>query len=258
MGQTETSTTSRDIERDAVKFAPMFSGHGSAYEFLGEDRNTPTPPVSYREAWFRGIDWIFTADTIGGDAQIYHIPTGDVTVVPPGNPGINTKVISAFPGTGKTRLHQDTDLFVLDSDSSRFSWVEQHGRDICFPDNYMRHAQTAMGITEVEYIQRNLDSTEIVPIRRGVGFADIVLVSSHDLVRKALVTRGIDYTLVFPDRSLKDEYIERFKERGSPQGFIDLLDTNWDKWISELESQEGCTPVRLQQGQFLSDVVTTC
>lgn len=142
-----------------------------------------------------------------------------------------TKIISAFPGTGKSYFHQHSSLNVLDSDSSKFSWIGEKVRNPDFPDNYMRHIKEAM------------------------GKADVILLSSHAVVRQALVNGGINYTLVFPERSLRDEYVERFRLRGSSEKFVDLVANNWDTWISELESQEGCTKVKLKQGQYLSDIL---
>ena len=34
-----------------------------------------------------------------------------------------TRVISGFPGVGKTYFKNITNLIVLDSDSSKFSWI---------------------------------------------------------------------------------------------------------------------------------------
>lgn len=140
------------------------------------------------------------------------------------------KIISAFPGTGKSYFHQNTDLNVLDSDSSKYSWIKEEVRNPDFPNNYMAH------------------------IKENMGSVDMILVSSHAVVRDALVNEGLEYTLVFPERSLKSEYVERFKQRRSPEAFVDLLSKNWDAWISELEEQPGCTKVKLKQGQYLSDI----
>ena len=140
-----------------------------------------------------------------------------------------TRVISAFPGTGKSYFHQNSNLDILDSDSSEYSWISKGVRNPDFPDNYMAH------------------------IKGKIGSADIILVSSHEVVREALVNEGIEFTLVFPERSLKREYIERFRQRGSPETFIDILSKNWDSWITQLQEQSGCTQVQLQQGKYLSD-----
>lgn len=60
---------------------------------------------------------------------------------------------------------------------------------------------------------------------------------------------------MYPDISAKAEYVQRYVDRGSPEGFINLVKKNWELWISELEGQTGCDKVKLKQGEFLSDVL---
>lgn len=132
----------------------------------------------------------------------------------------NTKVISAFPACGKTYVYENNkDLAILDSDSSEFSWVKDNEgnntkeRNPYFPQNYIDH------------------------INENLGKVDIIFVSSHDIVRKALYDNTIYYTLVYPDKSLKDEWIQRFKDRGNNEGFINFISANWDSFIDDIESE---------------------
>lgn len=134
-------------------------------------------------------------------------------------------LISAFPGTGKSYFYEkNKDKGVLDSDSSKFD-------KSYFPENYIKH------------------------IKEKRETAKVILISSHKLVRDALVSEGLTFNLVYPDRSLKEEYIKRYMERGSPQGFIDLVKSNWDSWIDELENQSGCKKFVLQSGQYITDLI---
>ena len=66
--------------------------------------------------------------------------------------------------------------------------------------------------------------------------------------------RKIEYTLVYPDRSLKREYIERYKKRGSPQAFIDLMEAKWDDFIDDCENDPSDKLV-LRSGEYLKDVL---
>jgi nucleoside-triphosphatase THEP1 len=133
-----------------------------------------------------------------------------------------TLVASGFPGTGKTTCAKNTGEKVLDSGWSKFNNDE-------FPSNYMNH------------IQDNL------------GKADIIFVSFHDAVRQAMRLRGIDYVLIYPDRSLKDEYLERFKKRGNPESFIRLLDENWNSFIDSMEADKNEAKIILKSGEYISD-----
>jgi hypothetical protein len=150
---------------------------------------------------------------------------------------METTIIAGFPGTGKSFQHQNNPQTTSDSDSSEFSWEkDEFGkntkiRNPQFPDNYMDH------------------------IEDNIGLVDVIFVSSHAVVREALQEHGYNFTLVYPDISLKEEYLERFKKRGSPEGFINLLSTNWETWINECENEKGCTKICLNKGQYISDVI---
>lgn len=66
----------RAIEADAREFAVKSSAHGSSFRFDGRDPDNPTlPPLTLGEAVKNCYDWVGIADTVGGRAVIYHIPT---------------------------------------------------------------------------------------------------------------------------------------------------------------------------------------
>ena len=138
---------------------------------------------------------------------------------------------AAFPGTGKSYYcnngnwsHYTPKGFCCDSDSSKFDKSE-------FPQNYINHIK-----------QRIADG-----YRR-------IFISSHKEVRDALVENGLQFTLIYPDKSLKEEYVQRYKDRGNPQQFISLVENNWENWITECEAQEHCNHIKLKTNQFVSNV----
>ena len=143
-------------------------------------------------------------------------------------------IISAFPGTGKTYLFDNDPLLnILDSDSSSYSWIIQNGekkRNPDFPANYIQH------------------------IKEEMDKVDLILVSSHLDVREALVKEGIKFILAYPKIELKDEYVKRFIDRGSPESFCDLVVENWEKWITELQNQTSCTHRVLNSEEYLTDI----
>jgi len=144
----------------------------------------------------------------------------------------DTLVISGFPGIGKShffRKNEKEGKSVLDSDSSLFSWIEKGVRHPDFPNNYIKH------------------------IKENLGKSDIILVSSHKNVRDDLVENNIPFTLVYPSRSIKEEYLQRYIDRGSDNPFIKLLDNNWDNFLDEMEQQKGCEKIELEEGKYLSD-----
>lgn len=144
---------------------------------------------------------------------------------------ITTLVISGFPGIGKSYYFREKPGFiVLDSDSSVFSWSSEGVRNPDFPQNYIEH------------------------IKSNMGKVHTILVSSHKVVRDALRESGIDYVLVYPLRKLKSEYIQRYRDRGSDEGFIRMIEGRWDDFMAELEAETFPLHRVLSEGEYLSDV----
>lgn len=151
---------------------------------------------------------------------------------------MSTCVVSGFPAVGKTWLVQNIkDKIILDSDSSQFSWIKDENgnntkeRNPNFPQNYIDH------------IKENFDK------------ADLILVSSHSIVRKALKDNNIHYTIVYPDVTLKEEYLDRYRNRGNDIGFINMINTNWYQFIEEIKVETFPSLVKLRTGQYLKDVI---
>lgn len=137
---------------------------------------------------------------------------------------MKTIIISAFPGTGKTYFYEkykNSDIKVLDSDSSNFSWIKDENgnntteRNPDFPQNYINH------------------------IKENIGKVDIIFVSSHDIVRQSLYDNGIKYIVAYPDNDCKDEYLERYRNRGNTEEFINMMNKNWDKFINSMKNDKG-------------------
>ena len=139
---------------------------------------------------------------------------------------MRTKIISAFPGTGKSAYHQKHKETTLDSDSSNFSWIiDGNGikvRNSEFPKNYIEH------------------------IKENIGKYEFIFVSSHKEVRDALLDECIFFYLVYPNSRRKDEFIERYKNRGNDEKFINLVSEKWDEWMREIYFlPDGCQYINM-------------
>jgi hypothetical protein len=134
------------------------------------------------------------------------------------------RVICGFPGVGKTTLFnklQGTHFPILDSDSSKFDKNE-------FPANYIAHIKQAL----------------------EQGFW--VLCSTHTAVRAALRDAGIGYAIAAPyGKHLKDEYLQRYKERGSPEAFLKLMEEKWDEFHDDVWNDPKGLHIGLSQGEYL-------
>jgi len=147
---------------------------------------------------------------------------------------VNTRVFSCFPGTGKSWVYEHRAKFylnILDSDSSTFSWISPGVRNPEFPNNYMKH------------------------IKGNIGYADIILVSSHEVVRKALKENDLRYDIVYPHICSKELYMERYLDRGNDEEFIKLLWLNWNTWIQSIQIDEYPIQHVLPGDLYLSDLL---
>lgn len=116
---------------------------------------------------------------------------------------LKLRVVAGFPGVGKSTLFRADPASFSDSDSSLFDKA-------AFPDNYIKHIKSVLETTN-----------------------RVVFVSTHKVVREALAANGIPYLLIYPDQTLKSDFMQRYKQRGSPQPFLDLMNANFDSFVQE-------------------------
>lgn len=144
-------------------------------------------------------------------------------------------IVSGFPGVGKSYLKnvysKEKNLIVLDSDSSHFSWKEPGIRNEDFPNNYIQH------------IKDNMET------------ADIILVSSHQVVREALKESNIKYLLVYPNLNMKDIYIKRYINRNSPTKFIEMIDRDWEDFVNSCIKDTYPIHIVLEEDIYLKDIL---
>lgn len=149
-----------------------------------------------------------------------------------------TKVISAFPGTGKSyfasSIGQRARVIDLDSGDYTLGYTEDGKvRNQDFPKNYL------------------------TAIKKHIGKTDILFVGCQPEVVTVLRDAAIPFTLIYPQRRLMKEYAGRFQRRHNQQSFIDLLSKNWDIFLDYLERQKECERIVLGSEQYISDVVSS-
>ncbi len=147
---------------------------------------------------------------------------------------MRSKIIVGFPGVGKTECKRLLGERAIDADSSMYSWTWEGGgkvRNPAFPKNYIDH------------------------IKGKIGKREYIFVSTHKEVLDALLDACLFFYLVYPDPTDKDDYLQRYRERGDDQSFIDSVGSNWRDWIRELDKVgHGCLKVKMQR-RYLIDVI---
>lgn len=180
----------------------------------------------------------------------------------------DTKIISAFPASGKTYVYENMkNKVILDSDSSKFSWTErkrteeelEEARKQWDSEPHLLSGEGYVNQIRDKLIKvRNPDFPQnyIAHIKENIGKADYILVSTHDSVRKALDEAGIEYYLVYPEKELKEEWVGRCFIRGSKPEFCQLIADNWDEWIRQLETESKTHKcIKLRHRETLSNII---
>lgn len=147
---------------------------------------------------------------------------------------MNTKIYSVFPACGKTWLYEhqkDYGLKILDSDSSYFAWIwecpENDERGMYSPNARKTEKRNpSFSQNYIDHIKCKIES----------GKYDYIFVSSHASVREALDKEGIEFTIVYPEYSCKNEWVGRCfdREKNGESGCgAEVMYNNWEQWITE-------------------------
>ena len=81
-----------------------------------------------------------------------------------------------------------------------------------------------------------------------------VLTSCHKELREELKKRGLYFFVAIPAEERKDEFKERYTQRGNSEEFINLQMDNWDKWHNELREEKGYKLITLTKDCDLFDI----
>lgn len=180
---------------------------------------------------------------------------------------MKTTVISAYPCCGKTFCSErlGKQYIILDSDSSKFSWTirkpteeeieeygEQHKNTLHGEDYFKKlYADTNIKVRDPQFPENYIQY-----IKNNLGKVDVIFVSSHLEVRKALQDAGIEYVTVYPDPDLIEEWVGRMYLRNSSESFIKFQIDHWEEFTKGIEKEpHGKCVYRLQARQYLANVL---
>jgi hypothetical protein len=101
----------------------------------------------------------------------------------------------------------------------------------------------------------NFPSNYVYEVIKNVDQSKYLFIATDPVILKAINAAGIKIVLVYPEISLRNEYLDRYIERGSSYDFVGTFMINWKKWITELQEQSYCEHKILKSKQFLKDVL---
>lgn len=175
-----------------------------------------------------------------------------------------TIIVSAYPCCGKTYAFENNkDYTILDSDSSKFSWIERKRtqeelneiKRIWESEDHLLSGEGYINKIKDDIIKvRNPHFIDdyLNHIKENIGKVDFIFVSSHLDVRRALEADGIDYITVYPNQNMKAEWIGRMYLRGSNAAFIKFQSEHWDEFTNSIDKEpHGIAVIRLGSNQYI-------
>lgn len=84
---------------------------------------------------------------------------------------------------------------------------------------------------------------------------DYILISD-DICNTFFEKNNYEYWWIYPKRELKNEYLDRCKNRGNNEEFIYWYDKLWDDWIDAcINDTKSSKHIELESNQYIEDVL---
>lgn len=132
-------------------------------------------------------------------------------------------IYSVFAGMGSTYLANNYHRYV-DLESSDYQWIwDEDSGDVegrKGTDNKVKNPEFPKN-----YVTEAIELSEE---------GNVVLISAQPEVLNLLKEYGADFITVAPGRDLRDEYIERYKNRGNNPKFIEFMKDNFHNFSDDL------------------------
>ena len=161
-------------------------------------------------------------------------------------------IVLAHAGTGKTycATHWPDQFLDLVSMPYKYILPEQISKNA-------KESETTKAIYTIEDMNPEWPHNyfDTLVVRFHLNQYEYILAPPDWRIAILLNAHEIPYTLAYPDRSLKKEYEQRFLKRGNNADFLSIFIDDWDVFIDQMDRMHPQKRIRLQSGQFLSDVL---
>lgn len=155
-------------------------------------------------------------------------------------------VYSVFAGLGKTTLAKQNDSFI-DLESSDFQWIGKSTE------------KTKEGLKGTDRVfNPKFPENYIQAIKEFLEDGKNVLISAQPKVLDLVEKEKLPLITVYPlnTEKCKRELLQRYADRGNPEPFIKLMESNFENFVTDMESRndsvEGYYVVG--EGLYLSDL----
>lgn len=155
-------------------------------------------------------------------------------------------IYSCFAGTGKTILASFTGYQDIDSADYQWLWTPEQ-----------LTLTTEERKLETDRVKNPDFPSNYVEVIMEADKQGDVLISAHPEVLDALAEKEVKFVTVAPYPSLKEEFIQRYIERGDSEDFIQLMEEHFEEFSdSMIQHPKAHKSIGISgSGYYLSDVL---
>lgn len=157
-------------------------------------------------------------------------------------------IIAAYAGTGKSTFAEMTDG-AIDLPSMPYSWI--------LPEASEWKTEELEGEKGALYHLRNplFPENYAVEILKAEQMYDYVLIPTNiSVIRYLQKEFGRKVLLCYPESDLREEYRERFAQRGNSESFLSLFVDGWDGFLGPVRENTAGIHILLTSGMYLPDL----
>lgn len=154
-------------------------------------------------------------------------------------------ILSCFAGSGKTFVANELENFV-DLESSDFQWI--------FPKDLKLGVEERKGTVD-KLPNEHFVTDYVNAIEKEHLLEKIVLIACQPQVLEELEKRKLPYSMVTPTLENKDIFIDRYKQRGNNDSFVELMDSRFELFVNSILNNKYADNIFILEGnQFLYDI----
>ena len=158
-------------------------------------------------------------------------------------------IVVAFAGTGKTTFCEKTNAidfismpfkyinFYELSESLRENEIIKASEELICCPNWQKYYYAALKETYKTYPEQ------------------LIIIPTIGEIMEWLEADDIPYVLVYPERTAKHEYEQRFRARGNSEDFLSVFIDSWDYWMEGIRSHAKAEQIELKENEYLSDFI---
>ena len=156
-------------------------------------------------------------------------------------------VIAGFAGVGKTSAARALGECAIDFTAAPYKYLLD-GKPPAPEEREALKATYGVGDMNPEWPGNYAEKLVELYTSRRYRY---ILIPPEPHALRALELNSIPCVLVYPRRDLREEYLQRFTERGNGEEFIDVFIGRWDEWMDALRSRKPALAIELGPGENL-------